>query len=128
MLNELRAHIVTSLGAGIGGRMYPEILPQMPTLPAITYQVVSEWRRPTLHGTDGLPRVRVQMDCWANTSLEARSVADAVREAIDGFAGLMGGSPGADISGIFAANSFSSYDPDAKMYRVSRDYMIWARD
>lgn len=125
MLNELRSHIVGVVG--IGGRMYPETLPQMPTLPAITYQVVSEWRRPTMHGTDGLPRTRVQVDCWARTSLEARAIADAVREAVDGFSGLMG-SPGTEIGGLFAANTFSSYDPEAKMYRVSRDYVVWAHE
>lgn len=125
MLNELRSHIVTAVS--IGGRMYPETLPQMPTLPAITYQVISEWRRPTMHGTDALPRTRVQVDCWAKTSLEARAIADAVKDAVDGFQGLMG-SPGAEIGAIFAANSFSSYDPEAKMYRVSRDFVVWARD
>lgn len=128
MLKEFREQVLAT--ANIGDRMYPDTLPQQPTLPAISYQVISETRRATMRGPDDLSRVRVQVDCWANTSIEAHAVADSVRAALDGFKGPMGSASPIEAAavGIFAVNAFSSYEPEARIYRVSRDFFVWARD
>jgi hypothetical protein len=130
MLSELRAYLIadTAVLALVSTRVWPTILPQSPVLPAVTYQVISAFRRPTLTTTDNLPEKRVQIDAWGKTFEQAHAVAEAVRKAIDGFQGTMGSSPGVEVSGIHAESERVGYEPDSKLHRESRDYMIWARE
>ena len=76
-------------------RIYPLMLPQTPTLPAITYYRVNA---PTEHvmgeTTSDIERATYRIQCWGATLTSARAVAAQVIAALDGFKGLLGGATG----------------------------------
>ena len=79
--SKLSAH--AGLATLVSTRVYPDQLPQLPTLPAVTYARISTQVTNTRDNTSGgLERPRFQFDCWALTRIEARAVAGQVRSAL----------------------------------------------
>lgn len=118
---ELRTYILadTVIAALVGTRMYPQVLPQNPTYPAITYTLIGGAGSVVTHdGPAGLENVSLQIDCWAQTQLTAAALAERVRTRINGYTG------GA-FQGIFLARKRDGYDNDAMAYRRSADFSIW---
>lgn len=76
---------VPALTALIGTRVYPQSLPQNPTLPAVTYLQVSARPDVAHDGYTGWGWARVQFDCYGITPLVAVAVADALRAALIGW-------------------------------------------
>jgi len=114
----------SAIAALVGARIYPALLPQPPTFPALTYQVVSGFRHTQMDGPPGVNRARLQIDCWAATYIGAEALADAVRLALDGFKGMVGGSPGRLVQAAFFASERDLYEPEPPCYRRSADYLI----
>jgi len=56
--------------------------------PCIGYQFVGGASAETL-STSGQQRSRVQIDCWGVTAESAKLLADAVRQALNGYQGLL---------------------------------------
>lgn len=120
------------LFAQVNTRIYPLRLPQVPVLPAITYQFISGFRTFTLDGPDGLSRPRVQFDVFASTYLSMETVFELLRKRLNGFRGTIGTSPQTLILGIFFDNErdFFEFDGDqgsgsgTGIYRRSSDYFI----
>lgn len=99
------------------GRVYPLLAPQNEReLPRITYTFISSDPVYSLQGSSGLDAVRVQLDCWAASYLEAHSLARQVRTVMET----------ASFKGRFLT-SFSTYEPEVKLYRVSTDFRCWTR-
>lgn len=67
----------------IGSRIYPVIIPEDTTLPALSYWFVSGTASPTMD-TRGTIRSRVQLDCWGQTYSDAVTLRAAVIQAIAG--------------------------------------------
>lgn len=103
------------VGIGSSARVYPMILPQGSVLPAVTYQVVDKPRIDTasLSGHNSRIRARVQVDCWATTYAQAKSLATATRNAL--------------LSAFTALNldDRDLYEDDTHIYRVSADFSVW---
>jgi len=74
----------------ISTRMYPDDLPQDNTLPCIVYRVISKVPEHDLSGASPLTRYRFQLDSYAATRIGADALAEAVRNAADGYRGTMG--------------------------------------
>jgi len=121
----------TAISAAVGGsRIYPVLLPQGQRLPSIVYHRVSGIGDHHMQGPSGLNQPRIQIDCWAQSQDAAVSLADLVKSKLDGFAGtvLWGSSSPQNetvIQGAFYDTEFEDYDDVAKLYRVSRDYLVW---
>src|SRR4030042_5808294 len=62
-------------------RIYPLILPQSPTLPAVTYQRI-DGPRESRFGADPVAHPRIQVDSWAKTYAGVKAVAPQVRGAL----------------------------------------------
>lgn len=108
-------------------RIYPMNLPQGQALASIVVTRVSGQGDYTMNGASGYTRPRFQIDAWAPTALAAGTLANAIHDALDGFAGVMGsGANAVEVQGIFRAEEREDHhDTDGfKMYRVSRDYFI----
>lgn len=60
------------------------------TLPRITIDRISNPRTPCLTGATSLSTPRFQVDVIASTYSQSREVAEAVRNCLDGYRGLMG--------------------------------------
>lgn len=111
-----------TLAGLIGTRVYPMILPQNPTLPAVTYQVIDGTSDVTTDGPTGLANPRIQIDCWGATYGAMVPVFEAVRKRLNGYRGAAGG---VTVQGIFLVRQRDLYDYDAKVYRRTADWSIW---
>lgn len=77
----------------VSTRIYPDILPQNATIPAVTYEVISS--RPEHDCADGdanYSHTRVELNVFAGTALEAQNTAQAIRKTagLQGYHGTMG--------------------------------------
>jgi hypothetical protein len=98
----------------VANRCYPLMMPQNPTLPAIVYSRQASTPQYRLEGGSSLSQIRMEIDCYANTYEDAKSLASEVRSAMElaAFKGTM----------IFDADF---YEPDVKLYRVVLDFYVW---
>ena len=123
---------LSSVTAAVSSRVYAQILPQRPDLPAIRLQRISDVGSMQLRGIGGVRRARVQCDIVATS----RETALAILEDLDGpgdgsamlgFRGTVGspGSPGVEIDCIAPANITERFDADdLTQYKVIRDYFV----
>jgi hypothetical protein len=109
------------LAALIGTRLYPLLLPQDPTLPAVTYQRIST---PMMLAFERsfLPHPRFQFDCWAASFPAARAVAEQVKLALDVYRGAMGAET---IQASILDTDRDTYEPQAKIFHSIVDAIIW---
>ena len=98
-----------AVAALVDDRIYPIVAPAGVDLPAIVYQRISGPRAETMAGPSGLAWPRFQFGCIGGSFSEAVSVADAVRQALDGYRGTVSG---VVIRGILLLNEFSQYEAD----------------
>jgi hypothetical protein len=120
----LEAHALVS--PLVGSRVYPEVLPQRPTYPAIVYQRVTTARVRSFDGPSGLARPRIQLDCYGSTYAQAKAVAAAVRLALDHKtfdAGLV------HVQGAFLEDERDVRESEGRDVdderRVSMDFFVW---
>ncbi|MEZ4684198.1 MAG: DUF3168 domain-containing protein [Caldilineaceae bacterium] len=117
-LDELLFEALTNDATVVGlvtARVYPHKLPQSPTLPAVTYQLVS--RVPTEANTE-LFDCRVQLDCWSGTYAGATTLAIAVLNALRFY---RKGDGGNTLLSIYDSNYIDDYDDEREIYRVIVD-------
>jgi len=101
------------LAALIGTRCYPVKLPQEPTLPALTYQRVSDAPEYS-HDPGASYRPRMQITCWAGTYAGAEALATQVNLASEAWHAAMGGA-------AFVENVIDLSDPATGIYQVAVD-------
>lgn len=105
-------------------RTYPMKLGQYPTLPAVTYQKISNSEQ---KGTSTLKDSRWQINCWSkerengNGYSEAHSLAAQVKAAFEEWHDL-DQTPGVLMARV--VGELDDYDDDAKQYRVILDVML----
>ncbi len=83
---ELR-NIIIDEGTAAGSRIYPLILPQSPTYPAVTYQMISN------QGHHDIPVdfPRIQFTTWSESILAAKQLAEEIQAALQCYKGVKGG-------------------------------------
>ncbi len=79
-----------AVAAIIHGRIHPATDPQQSPRPKITFQRISTSRRYANDGPLNSPAARIQIDCWADTLLVAKTLSEKVRRSLDGFRGTLG--------------------------------------
>ena len=67
--------------------MYPLLIPQDVSLPAIAYQTISDVPGYAHGGATGLDYARIQITCQASTYTAVKSLQAAVRRAVSRFTG-----------------------------------------
>jgi hypothetical protein len=107
----------------VGTRVYPVQLPQAPTTPAVSYQLISEHREGSFAGPSGLPGTLIQVDSWSDTYLGVKTLATAVRLALDGYQGTPAG--GDRIQASILENQSDIFEPDVKLFRVLQEFRLW---
>lgn len=122
----IRAALLASpaVVALVADRIGPEPLPQNPTLPAVTYQLVSRVRWTGRAKPLGLARPRIQVDSWAADYNQVKALAAAVQGALCPEDGLSGTFAGVEIDVITPAGERDSYEPDTQLRRVSADFFV----
>lgn len=98
----------------VGTRIYPLLMPQGVTLPALSYQRVATAPHDDLEGTQNHEWVRIQIDVWDADYAGAKTLADAVHAALQ-------------VTPVYAQllMELDDYDSDLKLYRVILDFNVW---
>jgi len=110
------------VAAVVASRIYPVVMPEDPTLPAITYQRIDGPRETSLDLDSSLAHPRIQVSAWGNAYADVKNAADAVREALNGFSGTIAGFT---IQGIVIESDNDLYDPQTRTYHVATDFEVW---
>lgn len=125
----LRAFLLAdgSVSVAVGGsRVFPVMLPQGETRDSVVYTRISGVGDHHMTGPSGLNRPRIQIGAWSKTADGAASLADLVKQCIDGHSGAMGaGGIAVDVQGVFFDSERDLYDDGAKLHGVIRDYFVW---
>ncbi len=123
----LYAHLAAdaNVSALVGSRIYPLLLPQRCTLPAIAYQRISRMGVHAHTGPSGLARCRIQYTCVGRTYAEVKSVATAVRQALDG---LRGDINGLQVSAVFVDSEQDEFAFATKAVAVRMDVIVWYQE
>lgn len=115
----------SGVGAIAANRIYPVILPQDPDLPAVTYQTVAGDRETAMGTNPGIANPLVQVDCWARTHAEARSLALAVKASLERWRGTVAS---VEVLDVFPQREEDSYEWETNMWRSSWDYQFHHRE
>lgn len=105
-----------AVAALVAARIYPSILPQNPTLPAISYSRVSRSDPYSLSGRSDLRHIVLEINAWAETYAGSKALAQAIEDAMD--------ADGLDIKAVQITDQ-DLYESDTKIYRVFAEYSIW---
>jgi len=113
-----------TISSYVGTRIYPVRMPQNVVYPAITYQIIGSTRFLTLSGPVSLVEGRYQIDIWSNGYGETKNIAKGIRDALQGFKGLMGTTK---VQGILQdINSEQDfYEDDTDLNRLTNDFIIY---
>ena len=109
------------LSMEVDDRIYPLLLPQEPTLPAVVFHRIST---PRLHELENslLPQGRFQFDCWAETFQRAKAVQEQVRLALDLYSGPMGEYT---VEVAIVEDERDDYEPETGRWRSMVEAVIW---
>jgi hypothetical protein len=106
-------------------RIYPVKLPQSTTAASIVYNEISGVGDHTMQGASGLVAVRMQIAAWAQTADAAHTLFLAIKEILDGFAGVMGsGAAAVNVQGVFIDTWRDIEDTEANLRGKVADYFI----
>ena len=103
-------------------RCYPVTIPQSPTYPLILYTKITGMRDHTLRGASGHTHPRFQIEAWAKASTGVKTLADAIRNALDDYTGTASGTV---IHSCLIDSERDAYESAIEVYRVIQDYFIW---
>lgn len=101
----------------VSARVYAVLLPQSPTMPAISYQRISNTEQ---NGTSTLRETRYQVDCWDDGYEGVQALASAVKSALEEWMDT-DQSPSVKMSRVIG--EVDGYESETKLYRVSIDIM-----
>ena len=110
------------VSALVSTRVYPNKIPQEAALPALAYQRISARRVKAHAAPTGLARVRVQVTCVSRSYSEVKALAAAVRTAMQGVMGSVGG---VTLQGSWLETDADEYGDAETLHSVRQDYMIW---
>lgn len=120
-----RLEAVSAVTDVVGTRIYPEPLRQETTLPAVGYQRVSAQRDSAMGSDTGIARVRMQVSTWATQYSQAKTLATAVRAALQRFRGTVAT---VEILDVFVLNDLDLHEAEIEVHRVLTDYEILHRE
>lgn len=123
LYTRLTGHAGTA--ALVSTRVYPNVLPQRATLPAITYRRVSGTREHAMGADPENVNSRVQVDCWASSYSGVKALYAQVFDALTRYRATVGAE---QIDDIFAGVPLDLYEPEKELHRVSTDFLIWHRE
>ena len=132
--SDVRTYLMSesSVTTLIGTRCFPDYIPQKnSTFPCIVYTIVSQVGQHHLAAGAGFAWTRIQFDCYAATSLVRWSVAEALRNVLQGFpaAGAAHTMGSSTVDAVNYEVTRESYEPpqdnsDTGLFRASSDYLV----
>ena len=108
-----------AVAAFVLDRIYPLVMPDSPTVPAIVYALISNRPQNSLEGwTSDQMQAIVQLDCYSKLYSDAQALADAVQNLL--------ATPNV-VPGIkgWLRDRRDDYEDEPRFHRVSMDFAIW---
>lgn len=106
------------IAAAVAARVYPVVLPQNPTLPAIVYQEVRGLARAAADGDTGQRESRFLVSWWASSYAAIKVGKGLMLELLSGYSG--GSMSRVEVDGIR-----DDYDPETGRFRQLVELMIY---
>ena len=122
--NALRSVLVTA-ATDAESRIYPQVLPQNVTLPAVAYQQLGDDPIDDIDGHSGLFHSRVQYDAFAATFNDVKALIEQIRLALQGYTGTV---LGVTIKGVQLETKLDLYEPEVQEYRSVIRFIVWHRE
>lgn len=120
------ATLTTQLGSTA---IYPEVIPQNRSMPAVTIQLISEIPVHASIADSLLKYSRFQVSSWATSMSKVKAVSMAVESVLKDFSGNLGGAGGVLVQRIFLDNTVSLPDINPQTggitRHVAKDFIIW---
>ncbi len=112
------------LAALVGNRVYPQMIPQAVTMPAISYQRVSTIRTSVMRNDIDIVRSRFQVDVWAKDFDEGEAITAQVLAALQRYRGT----GTVEILAVFSLEEIDLYEPETEIYHQALDFEINYRE
>jgi hypothetical protein len=111
--------LLTNTDTGCASRIYPDILPQSVTYPAIVYEEEDIEYGLTFDGDNGYDQAFVRVTVISDDKAEIITAVSAIRAALHGFVGSSyeGNVLTNQIQGIILSGSGSGYAFESKIYQ-----------
>jgi hypothetical protein len=122
----VRAALIANaaVAALAGARVYPKVLPQKPTYPAITLEMISGDTGNSLTAPGTMKWARVRLNAWGLTYAAAEGLALAAETALNVTKSTQGA---VEIRSINAQGLRDFYEPAVEAHYHSQDYSIHYR-
>jgi hypothetical protein len=127
--SDLRAYLLADDGIAdlVGTRIYPVVLPQGASRPAITYARISGGHSHNIDRATGSAIPTFEIDCWGDTFDEVDELAEALRQAMQGFGPGTFGSTA--VKACLLDDETDAYEwpedgSDKGIYRITLRYRI----
>ncbi len=112
----------------VGKRIYPQLAPDKASKPYLVYNRISGPREQIMGGKSGVAYPRIQITCWASTYTAVKTLAEAVRMALEAVVNTAWGTV-TILACIFEGDTdveeFSETTEAARAYGVALDFTVW---
>lgn len=130
----MNGHIVVDglLKAAVGltalvvDRIYPDVMPDSPIYPSVTYQKLSGSSERGATIDPSLMTASFQVSCWAKSRAQASKITAQARKAIDRKRKITVG--GVTVDDCFYESDVDMFDPDTRTYFNHTTFEIHYRD
>lgn len=118
MIHEEFYALLTSLTSPQLTQVYPSVIPQEVTLPAVRYARISSVRGMNFDEVEDWVRTVFQVDTYGNSLNEAITTAESIKAGVNDYRG-------GNIQRIRIDSEFEMFEDDTSLYRVMQQYTIW---
>ena len=109
----------------VSTRIYPNVLPQGVTYPAVSYHRVSTVRNSAMGSDIGVASPRFQLDAWGATYSDALSVKAQLKSAMERWTGTV---DSVEVLDTYIMNEYDLYDSTVPIHRILIDVEINHRE
>lgn len=125
-----RLTIDAGVSAIVGARVYSNAAPESATFPLIVFEVDSAAHEHHAGGAAGLVSASVDIECYEEGATLVSTLADAVRNSLQGFNGDLGA---LRVTGVFLDNEFDEViqrptGHPTTIYRTTLEFTMWHRE
>lgn len=119
--NSIGQVVFSQLGSLISNRVYPVVMPQDVTYPAICYHVISVVPQATKSTTSVSDKIRIQVDMYGKDIDALNALASSVRDQLD----LLSGTYSTiNVSTCRFDGESIFYDDTLRLYHITHDYIM----
>jgi len=117
--------LVSHIKANGISRIYPLVLPQKVTYPAVTYQKIAGTFEHSMGGDSGFAYPDYQISCFAKTYKEAKDTATTIRICLRN---LMLMVDDIYIQALLIENEIDDYEYETEIYSVILEFRVFFQD